>query len=125
MKKNRKSVIDLIKKYESITIEELERTKKICYTNSDSLNIPYLGKTIMGEITYFGMNGCIPCTKASMLYQETLTIGGGRCVHCCLVINCEKCFEQRTYKNIEHAETIESLYDAIQARVKFIKENLK
>ena len=101
--KNIEAAKELLEKYKSITLEQLEqeyRKRILCR-----------GNLIMSNITNFGTIFCVLCTSA------------GNCNNC---IYSFRINEQRLpckdiiYKKMENATSAEELYNAIQKRISYL-----
>ena len=103
--KNLKEAKELLEKYKSITLKDLEKNYNL---------FPYLeGCDIMYRITEFGSSKCILCTSAHY--------------HCDNCIYSFRKKEEHTipcmdiiYKEISHATSAEELYNAIQKRISYL-----
>ena len=102
--KNIEAAKELLEKYKSITLEELEQKYK---------SRPYYkGKIIMSAITGFGTIYCILC-------QSVI----GVCSNCIYSFRNKKSIPQCKdiiYKEMEKATSAEELYNAIQKRISYL-----
>lgn len=102
--KNLKEAKELLEKYKSITLEQLEKEyKKYTFI---------LGKQVMHNITDFGTIFCILCNSAS-----------NNCSNCIYFFRDEKSTLQCMdiiYKEICYAKSAEELYNAIQKRISYL-----
>lgn len=102
--KNLKEAKELLKKYKSITLEQLEQKYKK-YSISK-------GKFIMQTFTDFGTVHCILCESVN-----------GVCSNCIYSFRNEKrvlqCMDV-IYKEMENATSAEELYNAIQKRISYL-----
>lgn len=106
---NLKEAKELLEKYKSITIEELEQKYKIIASEHFHYK---KGKRVMHSITRFGSSHCILCIGVNS--------------------NCPNCiysFRDKTpylscidiiYKEMENATSAEELYNAIQKRISYL-----
>lgn len=102
--KNIEAAKELLEKYKSITLEELEQKYKKFYG--------YKGKLIMSTFTNFGTRFCILCTSANCI-----------CSNCIYSFRNEKSIPQCKdiiYKEMENAKSAEELYNAIQKRISYL-----
>lgn len=102
--KNLKKAKELLEKYKSITLEQLEhRYKK---------HPGYKGKLIMHTITNFGTIYCILCNSVNVI-----------CSDCIYSFRSEKpslqCMDI-IYKEISYAKSAEELFNAIQKRISYL-----
>ena len=102
--KNLKAAKELLEKYKSITLEQLEQKYK---------SRPYYkGKLIMSVFTGFGTKYCILC-------QSVI----GACSDCIYSFRSEKSIPQCKdiiYKEMENATSAEELFNAIQKRISYL-----
>ena len=103
--KNLKEAKELLEKYKSITLEQLEE-------DYEGGLIP-LGFDVLNKITGFGdFTACILC-KAT----------GGACVNCIYSFRMDKriapCIDE-IYKEMEMAKSAEELFNAIQKRISYL-----
>lgn len=102
--KNLKAAKELLEKYKSITLEQLEKEyKKYTFI---------LGKQVMHNITDFGTIYCIICESASH-----------NCSNCIYSFRDEKSALQCMdiiYREISYAKSAEELYNAIQKRINYL-----
>lgn len=102
--KNIKAAKELLEKYKSITLEELEQKYK---------RRPYYkGKLIMSAFTGFGTIYCILCTSANCI-----------CSNCIYSFRNEKPIPQCKdiiYKEMENATSAEELFNALQKRISYL-----
>lgn len=102
--KNLKAAKELLEKYKSITLEELEQKYK---------KYPgYKGKLIMSTFTSFGTIYCILC-------QSVI----GVCSNCIYSFRKKKSIPQckdTIYKEMENATSAEELYNALQKRISYL-----
>ncbi|MGI6337859.1 MAG: hypothetical protein ACOXZV_00585 [Bacteroidales bacterium] len=111
--KNTKELIELIDRYESITLEEIEKNWQIN------------GFTTAKILTGFGTpQTCILCKKVGRNYSGSL-----RCMDCVFEIRkgCEnssfECYN--LYKKIENSMYPKALLNAFQDRAVYLKERFK
>lgn len=102
--KNLKEAKELLEKYKSITLEQLEQKYK---------RFPgYRGKCIMFTLTNFGTTSCVLCKAANNM--------------CCRCIYSFRSDVQRLpcmdiiYKEMEKASSAEELFSAIQKRISYL-----
>ena len=102
--KNLKEAKELLEKYKSITLEQLEQKYK---------KFPgYNGNLIMRTFTDFGTIYCILCKSVN-----------GYCSKCIYSFRDEKPTPQCVdliYKEMESAESAEELFNAIQKRISYL-----
>lgn len=102
--KNLKAAKELLEKYKSITLEQLEKEyKKYTFI---------LGKQIMFNITDFGSILCIICKSAS-----------NNCSNCIYSFRDENSVFQCMdiiYKEMSYAKSAEELFNAIQKRISYL-----
>ena len=98
---------ELIKKYRSITKEDIAKV----YTENPV--------TTLGKLTGFGkISTCALCKEG---YKAE-----NKCMHCLYYDGSAcACAYQTTFQDIQNAESVEDLYDAIQARADFIEEFIR
>lgn len=119
---NTEAFKNLIEKYESIDLVDIEEEWDEEYFND--------GHSVMRELTGFG--GCCSCS----LCQAVGTTRGG--LEWKTTCNCQNCMYylvnpngeyppcvDDTYEAIDNAETPKELCDAIQDRIKYMKEVLE
>ena len=102
--KDLKAAKELLEKYKSITLEELERD----YKRYRAIN----GKQVMYNITNFGSIFCIICKSANMI-----------CSNCIYSFRKEEPVLQCMdiiYKEMENAKSAEELFNAIQKRISYL-----
>jgi hypothetical protein len=110
---NKREINWLIKKYETITKEQIETAsnKKL------PKGLPYYFYRTVGEKSMVHLTGfsnsekCKPCSKVNH-----------NCSYCGLQIDFNRCYEQKTYKAIENAETVNATFKAIRARAEFLRK---
>lgn len=102
--KNIEAAKELLEKYKSITLEELEQKYK---------RYPgYKGKFIMATFTDFGTIYCILCKAANNMCS--------RCIYLFrLDIQRLPCMDI-IYKEMENATSAEELYNALQKRISYL-----
>ena len=102
--KNLKEAKELLEKYKSITLEQLEKEyKKYTFI---------LGKQVMYNITDFGSILCIICKSANRV-----------CSNCIYSFRDEKSVLQCMdiiYKEMERATSAKELFNAIQKRISYL-----
>lgn len=107
--KNLKAAKELLEKYKSITLEELEQNYK---------KFPdYKGKLIMSKFTGFGTVYCILCKSVNSI-----------CSDCIYSFKNEKSIPQCKdiiYKEMENATSAEELYNALQKRISYLTHVIK
>ena len=103
--KNLKAAKELLEKYKSITLEELEQKYKI-----DS---NWKGQRVMKSITGFGTTHCPICAEVSKGCEE--------CIYSFRIVNSWDipCMDI-IYKEIEEATSAEELFNAIQKRISYL-----
>ena len=107
----------LITKYESITLEQLEKLFDKCD----------YGYEVMEILTGFGnITTCIVCEEAQRRNPDPKQIGCEYCIYKKIFPYSDDkyyCMDD-TYRNMSDAESAEELYEAIQERVKLLKQNI-
>ena len=107
--KNLKEAKELLEKYKSITLEQLEQRYKK-FPNSK-------GKFIMQTFTNFGTVGCILCESVN-----------GVCSNCIYSFRNERhnlqCMDI-IYKEMEKATSAEELFNATQKRINYLTHIIK
>lgn len=105
--KNLKEAKELLEKYKSITLEELEQKYKIF-----ALKHFCFGREIMRRITGFGSSSCILCIGVNSVCKNCIYSfrNSQREVPCIDII----------YKEMEDATSAEELYNAIQKRISYL-----
>lgn len=115
MVKNLESAKELVELYRSITIEQLKEVYNKLYTEDGA----YF-EGVIHEITGFGsVRTCHLCKPINGFCPDCIHGQGESYTMVCPCINDE------TYENIENAESIQDLYDAIQARADYIESLIK
>jgi hypothetical protein len=107
---NEKEINWLIKKYESITKEQIEKASK-----KPKLGMFYdtIGSNSMFHLTGFSNSRkCKPCSKVDE-----------NCSLCGLNIDFKRCYNQPTYEAIDQANTVEETFDAVRARATFLRKH--
>lgn len=117
---NIKEFKELIEQYENLTLSEIEEE-----WIED-------GQSTMYELTGFG--GCYSCSLCKAVGNKACGPSWNknpdcRCHNCVYILRgtdfeFPPCVDE-TYENINYAESPQELYDAIQARIEFMKEILK
>jgi hypothetical protein len=114
MKNNYEAFIELIKRYENITLEEIEKVGRY---NRERL---FWGGRVASRLTGFG-------NKLSCSLCEAVDIT--RCEECLWMIStqsvCVKGGNKETYDNIDFALNPKQLIEAFRERAKRMKEVLK
>lgn len=123
MKRNIKAAKELLAKYESITVDQItEIYNKI--REQEEENITPSGYDVMEQITGFSsITKCILCQEAKKLVQKD----NYYCQCCIYTINNSDdylCIEE-TYKALGNAHTPENIYNALQDRIKFLKQSIE
>ena len=107
--KNLKEFKALIKRYESITLKEIEEVfdDTYIYTNDPA-----------NRLTGFGSSKCPLCKKINVFNE---------CNGCVYTISrgCLKGINKETYNAIENADTSQELLNAFRARAKHMKTLIK
>jgi hypothetical protein len=107
--KNLKEAKELLEKYKSITLEELEQKYKIFASRHFHFKE---GKRVMQSITRFGTSHCILCIGVNSV-----------CSNCIYSFRDEKpvlsCMDI-IYKEMEDATSAEELFNAIQKRISYL-----
>ena len=117
---NIKEFKELIGQYENLTLSEIEEE----WIDD--------GRSTMYELTGFG--GCYSCSLCRAVGNKACgsdwyTDPNGQCKNCVYIkrgtdFAYPPCVEE-TYEDIDNAKSPQELYDAIQARIEFMKEILK
>lgn len=110
--KNKRQINWLIKKYETITLEQMEKAEKIAKGFPLCVGT---GDRIMRHLT--GFSSAWECKPCSAVNQH--------CTVCGLNINSKRCYQQRTYITIEKAKTVKATFKAVRARAIFLKKHLE
>jgi len=107
---NEKEFKALIKKYESITLEELK--------NNDTECTPW---TVLEVLTGFGSWGT--CTLCEPM-RTAVSVDCSKCAYASTdeKFHCTKCDNRASYKDIENADSLESLLIAIKSRAEHMKK---
>ena len=106
---NLKEAKELLEKYKSITLEELEQKYKIFAPKRFHFRE---GREIMRRITRFGTSCCILCIGAN-----------DTCLNCIYSFRKENSALQCIdiiYKEMENASSAEELFNAIQKRISYL-----
>lgn len=123
---NVKEFIELIEKYSSITLERIEEV-----WNEYDESYVHSGEVIH-SLTGFG--GVFSCSLCKAVGNKVCGNGWNKDPNCrcynCVYITRGTEFEyppciDETYENIDYAESPQELYEAIQARIEFMKKTLK
>lgn len=116
MVKNIEAAKELVELYRNITKEQLEEIYEKLLEEEDE--VEYMG--VLHNITGFGsIYSCHLCKPIT-----------GHCLDCIhgqeldYLINCP-CIYDETYENIEDADSIDSLYYAIQDRANYLESLIK
>lgn len=122
MERNIKAAKELLAKYESITVDQItEVYNKI--REQEKENIIPSGYDVMERITGFSsITKCMLCQEAKKLNQKDIYY----CQCCIYTINTSDnylCVEE-TYKALGNAYTPEDIYNALQARIEFLKQSI-
>ena len=122
MERNIKAAKELLVRYEFITIDLItEVYNKIIEREGE--DITPSGYDVMEQITGFSsIAKCILCQEAKKLSQKDIYY----CQCCIYTINSSDdylCIEE-TYKAIGEAHTPEDIYNALQARIEFLKQSI-
>ena len=107
---NKKEINWLIKKYESITKEQIEKVSK---KHKISMFYNTIGSNSMYHLT--GFNNTKKCKPCSKVHED--------CTFCGLEINFKRCYQQPTYKAIDQANTVEDTFNAVKARAAFLRNH--
>lgn len=123
--KNLKEFKALIKKYESITLQDLEKSKKGIERDFDlDGELGQISDTI-AKITKFGSRNCTLCKAIGMDSIGTVAV----CQACTWVKStdniCYSGVNSDTYQHILHATSLHELKEAIEKRAKYMKKVLK
>lgn len=116
MVKNLEAAKELVELYRSITIEQLEEVYNKLYIGDNTVYF----EDVLHEITGFGSTKtCHLCKPINGHCPDCIHGGEENCTAEC------PCIYDETYENITDAESIEDLYDAIQARADYIESLIK
>jgi hypothetical protein len=122
MERNIKAAKELLVKYESITIDQITKVYNMIIEQEEE-NITPSGYDVMERITGFSsIVKCILCQEAKKLVQKNIYY----CRCCIYTINSSDdylCVEE-TYKALGNAHTPEDIYNALQARIEFLKQSI-
>jgi hypothetical protein len=122
MERNIKAAKELLVKYESITIDQITKVYNMIREQEEE-NITPSGYDVMERITGFSsIVKCILCQEAKKLVQKD----NYYCQCCIYTINSSDdylCVEE-TYKALGNAHTPEDIYNALQARIEFLKQSI-
>lgn len=115
-----KALVNLIKEYKTITLEQLEG-----YFNEENK----FGDDVMGLITGFGnMTKCSICEDARQKARKPLYHPCEYCIYKKLFPNTDPdslyCTND-SYYNISEAENAEELYEAIQERIQVLEQAIE
>ena len=122
MERNINAAKELLVKYEFITIDLItEVYNKIIEREGE--DITPSGYDVMEQITGFSSTAkCILCQEAKKLVQKD----NYYCQCCIYTINTSAdylCIEE-TYRALGDAHTPEDIYNALQARIEFLKQSI-
>ena len=124
---NKKEFFELIRKYESITINQLEDMRKKLEDKGQPCNFGM--DDILCEITGFGtMSSCTLCKVAR--FEKESYVNCKACIYSLIQHKegqCPCCRNQleESYCAIESSHTIYNLHDSIQLRIKDLKQFIK
>lgn len=122
MERNIKAAKELLVKYESITIDQITKVYNMII-EQEGEDITPSGYDVMERITGFSsITKCILCQEAKKLSQKNIYY----CQCCIYTINSSDdylCVEE-TYKALGNAHTPEDIYNALQARIEFLKQSI-
>lgn len=122
MERNIKAAKELLAKYESITIDQITEVYNMII-EQEGKDITPSGYDVMERITGFSsIAKCILCQEAKKLSQKDIYY----CQCCIYTINTSDdylCVEE-TYKALGNAHTPEDIYNALQARIEFLKQSI-
>lgn len=109
----------LLEKYQSITLDELT----MVWLKLELDNEEIKGEDVLAEITGFGCTGtCILCKEAKTLTNDIESY----CNHCIYSIHGSPSMDMfcldNTYHAIADARNEKQLFNAIQNRIKYLKE---
>lgn len=104
-KKNIEAAKELLERYKSITLEQLENYFKL---------YPYLkGRGILNRITHFGSSDCLLCVGARCFCRN--------CIYSFRVTNeWDVPCTDIIYKEMKNATSAEELFNAIQKRISYL-----
>ena len=107
--KNLKEAKELLEKYKSITLEELEQKYKIFALKRFHFKE---GRNVMRSITRFGSSNCILCIGANCVCKNCIYSfrNSPREIPCVDII----------YNEMENASSAEELFTAIQKRISYL-----
>lgn len=113
---------ELLEKYQSITLDELTMIWLKLELDSE---YEIQGSDVLAEITGFGCTGtCILCQEARSLKVD----GEFYCNHCIYSIHGYPSIDlfclDNTYNDIASARNEKQLFEAIQNRIKYLKETI-
>lgn len=121
MKRNIKAAKELLAKYKSITIDQITEVYNKIIEQED---ITPCGYDVMERITGFSsITKCMLCQEAKKLSQKDIYY----CQYCIYTINTSDdylCVEE-TYKALGDVYTPENIYNALQDRIKFLKQSIE
>lgn len=122
MERNIKAAKELLVKYESITIDQITKVYNMII-EQEGEDITPSGYDVMERITGFSsIAKCMLCQEAKKLSQKNIYY----CQCCIYTINSSDdylCVEE-TYKALGNAHTPEDIYNALQARIEFLKQSI-
>lgn len=107
---NLKECKELIQTYENITLEQLQE-KWIEMQSEIAMGLK--GWLVLNQLTGFGKGDTCPLCKA---VNDVCS----RCIHSIRPYDDTPCIEE-TYDDIYYSEDVETLYNAIQNRIKYLK----
>lgn len=111
--KNKRQFTNLIKKYKSFSLSFLEER---CNKAKEE-GITYIGLWVLNKLTGFGFSSsCKLCCTECKYCMHSIKYKEGKMMFFCM---------NETYQKMEDAKTAKQLYDALQERVKYMKEILK
>lgn len=121
MKRNINAAKELLAKYKSITINQITEVYNKLKEQED---ITPCGYDVMEQITGFSsIIKCMLCQEAKKLAKRDIYY----CQYCIYTINTSDdylCVEE-TYKALGDAYTPEDIYNALQARIEFLKQSIE
>jgi len=126
---NLKEFITLIKKYESITIDEIKKQARKLRKEGYIFRHAYLPRTITGFGSFTTCTLCKSIKKIEIKETNIYLRYSGGCDHCVYeILNSYRCNEgpnSKTYNRIEDAGNSRQLLAAYKARARYMRQLLK
>lgn len=112
MKENLEAAKELLKKYKSITLEEITK----CYNNLKTVRKSVNGYHVMNHLTGFGM--CNTCYLCQVVNSDCDV-----CVYSARSVYDYPCIDD-SYRVLSHAKTPENIFFGLENRIKYLEETI-